>query len=570
MKFSEKLNHYIALVHCSSKELAQASHLSESIISRYRKGNRLPSLENLKKLGYGLSQLSLGKYTKEEIIQDFLQTLNKNEVDFQMVQENLNCLIHSLKIHAGEMAKYLNFDASYLSKIRKGERIPSNKTEFIHLVALFILKKDETNDLKKELSILMNCLPEEIGVEQLEKWLRTGHRNQENSIALFLKKLDEFDLENYIRVIHFDTLKVPTIPFYRPKEKKYYGLEEMKNGELDFFKATILSKSKEDIFMCSDMDMEDMALDNDFAKKWMFAVAASLKKGLHLNIIHQINRPFNEMMLGLESWIPIYMTGQITPYYLPSLQDSTYQHLNYTSGTVALVGESIRGYHKRGKYFLVTNRKDVEYYQEKSQLLLKKAKPLMNIYTQEQEKQYQIFLLQEETRQGKRLRMLNSLPIFTISQELILKILKRNGLDTTTIQKILEKVQQEKERNQKILIKNVICDQIELFSSQSFSKGRPFLALEFMFYSQKIYYTWEEYNEHLQSTLNFAKQEKNYRVEFLRGQTFKNISISSLEDSYVVLSKAENPVIHFVIQHPKLRDAILNFRPLVQDIKKQV
>ena len=74
----------------------------------------------------------------------------------------------------------------------------------------------------------------------------------------------------------------------------------------------------------------------------------------------------------------------------------------------------------------------------------------------------------------------------------------------------------------------------------------------------------------MQSTLNFAKQEKNYRVEFLRGQTFKNISISSLEDSYVVLSKAENPVIHFVIQHPKLRDAILNFRPLVQDIKKQV
>lgn len=570
MKFSEKLNHYIALVHCSSKELAQASRLSESIISRYRKGNRLPSLENLKKLGYGLSQLSLEKYTKEEIIQDFLETLNKNEVDFQMVQENLNCLIHSLKIHAGEMAKYLNFDASYLSKIRKGERIPSNKTEFIHLVALFILKKDETNDLKKELSILMNCLPEEIGVEQLEKWLRTDHRDQENSIALFLKKLDEFDLENYIRVIHFDTLKVPTIPFYRPKEKNYYGLEEMKNGELDFFKATVLSKSKEDIFMCSDMDMEDMALDNDFAKKWMFAVAASLKKGLHLNIIHQINRPFNEMMLGLESWIPIYMTGQITPYYLPSSQDSTYQHLNYTSGTVALVGESIRGYHKRGKYFLATNRKDVEYYQEKSQLLLKKAKPLMNIYTQEQEKQYQIFLLQEETRQGKRLRTLNSLPIFTIPQELILKILKRNGLDTTTIQKIVEKVQQEKERNQKILMKNVICDQIELFSSQSFSKGRPFLALEFMFYSKKIYYTWEEYNEHLQSTLNFAKQEKNYRVEFLQGQTFKNISISSLEDSYVVLSKAENPVIHFVIQHPKLRDAILNFRPLVQDIKKQV
>lgn len=40
------------------------------------------------------------------------------------------------------------------------------------------------------------------------------------------------------------------------------------------------------------------------------------KKGHHLNIIHNVDRPFNEMMLGLESWIPIYMTGQISPYYL--------------------------------------------------------------------------------------------------------------------------------------------------------------------------------------------------------------------------------------------------------------
>lgn len=40
----------------------------------------------------------------------------------------------------------------------------------------------------------------------------------------------------------------------------------MKNGELNFFKATVLSKSKEDIFMCSDMPMEDMAEDTEFGK----------------------------------------------------------------------------------------------------------------------------------------------------------------------------------------------------------------------------------------------------------------------------------------------------------------
>ena len=93
----------------------------------------------------------------------------------------------------------------------------------------------------------------------------------------------------------------------------------MKKGELNFFKATILSKNNEPVFLCSDMPMEDMAQDVEFGKKWMHAIAIMLKKGLHLNIIHNLDRPFNEMMLGLESWLPIYMTGQVFPYFLEGL-----------------------------------------------------------------------------------------------------------------------------------------------------------------------------------------------------------------------------------------------------------
>ena len=37
------------------------------------------------------------------------------------------------------------------------------------------------------------------------------------------------------------------------------------------------------------------------------------EKGLHLNQIHDLNRSFEDMMPGLESWIPMYMTGQGLP-----------------------------------------------------------------------------------------------------------------------------------------------------------------------------------------------------------------------------------------------------------------
>ena len=93
---------------------------------------------------------------------------------------------------------------------------------------------------------------------------------------------------------------------------------------IHIFKATVLSKSTEPAFLYSDMPMEDMAADLDFSKKYMLGLALLLKKGLHLNIIHSLNRPFQEMMLGLESHIPLYMTGQISPYYLQSAPNTVF------------------------------------------------------------------------------------------------------------------------------------------------------------------------------------------------------------------------------------------------------
>ena len=131
----------------------------------------------------------------------------------------------------------------------------------------------------------------------------------------FLEKLNDFNLDEYIRTIHFDKLKVPSVPFQLPTSKRYFGLKEMMDSELAFLKATVLSKSNEPVIMYSDMPMGEMAKDPEFPRKWMFGIAMMLKKGLHLNQIHNIDRSFEDMMLGLESWIPMYMTGQISPYY---------------------------------------------------------------------------------------------------------------------------------------------------------------------------------------------------------------------------------------------------------------
>ena len=576
MNFKEVLNEYLKELNCSSKKLSNESGLSESVISRYRSGERTPlkNSEQLNKLTKALFNIAKdndkNKYTFDKIESDFNSTLASDDFDYTTFSNNLNTLITSLNINTHEMSKYIVFDASHISRIRYGKAKPSNPIEFSNKICSYILNRYKNPDDINNLMMIIGCKKSDLSNEKiystLFNWLTSEIVPVKNQISDFLHHLDSFNLDDYIKVIKFDELKVPNIPFYKAKTKHYYGIEEMKQGELNFFKGTVLSKSKEDIFMCSDMPMEDMAKDIDFGKKWMFAIAMCLKKGHHLNIIHNLDRPFNEMMLGLESWIPIYMTGQISPYYLSNLKNNIYNHLNYVSAAAALSGECINGFHNKGMYYLTTNKNEIEYYKEKSDLLLKKAKPLMEIYRESNIKEYHLFLKKDENIECDRTRYISSLPLFTISDELLIKILKRNKLTKEEINKIIKYKNNEFKYMNSILKKNKVFDYIYVIKEDEFISDTPSLLLNNLFIDKTINYTYKEYIEHLKLTNEYAKNNKNYNILTEKDKTFKNITITILKNNHVIISKNSNPTIHFVIRHPKLVAAIESFNPLVKEL----
>ena len=570
MTFSEQLNKYIQDLGCSSQEIAKASGLSASVISRYRNGDRTPSLRStqLKQLAQGLSNISNSSIPQEDIYNTLATCLNDISIDYEQLSKNFNQLVSVLNISVADLSRSIGYDPSFLSKIRTGNRAPSKPKDFVEAVCDFVVTKFVSSDNKKTVATLINCSANDLKdkshyLSKLINWFSTNAVQDNQYVNDFLNNLDNFDLNEYIKAIKFDELKVPNIPFYKPVSKSYYGIEEMKKGELDFFKATVLSKATESIFMCSDMPMEDMAKDVDFGKKWMFAIAMTIKKGLHLNVIHNINRPFNEMMLGLESWIPIYMTGQVSPYYLKNVQNNIYCHLNYVSGSVALEGECINGYHNNGKYILTANKKDVSYYKTKSDDLLRKATPLMKVYRNDSQSDFNRFMDSSLALKGKRRRILSSLPLHTISDKLLDKILSHNNLSEEDCALIHATVNKQREAIQSVLKSNIIEDEFVEFSKEDFENSPVSLFLADIFYDKKVYYTYDEYLEHLKATKSYAKKNKNYKINTNNVHTFRNIQIFILEKNWIIISKSTSPSIHFVIHHPKLRDAIENFIPPV-------
>lgn len=578
MKFSEKLNDYIKQLSCTGKDICNLSGISAASFSRYRNGERVPELgtKPFEDLCCALAQISAQKgelqITADSVKKAFVSCDDFVSTDKELLRKNFNTLLSALNVNLTQLCQYTNYDASAVFRIRNGSRKPGDAERFASAVASFVTRTMQMPSEIAAVAELIGCDIDEIydmsvRYANIKSWLlkQPVQKAEDNSVSKFLSKLDDFDLNEYIKVIKFDELKVPSVPFQIPSSKTYFGIKEMMESELDFLKSTVLSKSSAPVIMYSDMPMKEMAKDPEFPKKWMFGMAMMLKKGLHLHQIHNLDRSFDEMMLGLESWIPMYMTGQISPYYFKNAPNDVFLHFLKVSGIAALSGEAVAGYHADGKYYLTKVKREVEYYRKRAEEMLKNAYPLMEIYRSERKNELNAFLLADTKTAGKRRSILSSLPLYTISDELLNRILTRNNINAELKEKITEYAKTQRKRIKIILENERIEDEIPDFVQENFTKSPPMLELSGIFCEEDIPYNEEEYTAHLKESMAFAEQNPNYTLKCSTAHAFNNLKIIIHEGQWVMVSKGKTPAIHFVIRHPKLRSAIECFIPPITE-----
>lgn len=576
MNFQECLNNYIIQIRCNGKELARNSKISETVISWYRKGERAPSADSeyLKKLSDGIiktvAEKGIRDFKADKVLQTLRESLEDNRDEPAFNSQKLDILLRELDINISRIAAFLHYDPSYLSKIRTGKRNPAHQQQFIEKICEYVASNYKDEQDRKKVTYLIQCNEDEITDsslyrKKLREWLSSSKPEDVDYVSAFLRKVDSFNLDDYIRVIHFDSFKVPKVPFQLPVSRHYYGLKEMREGELDFLKHTVLSKSMKPLYICSDMPVEDMAADKDFAKKYMFGLAMVLKKGLHIHIIHDVERPMKDMMLGLENWVPLYMTGQISPYYLKGVQNRVYSHLHYCSGQVAMTGDCISGHHDLAHYYLTSRKEEVSISQKNMEFLLKKAHPLMDIYREERKKELYAALIENAGKEGRRRRVLAVPDLGVLPKKLLEEILERNHVSADDKTTIIEYYRRDRECLETVLKHSIVEDEVSEICEEEYGKYPPVLPIAECFLEKDIHLTYEEYLACIKAGREYAKANENYQFNLTKIKGFHNIQITCFEGKWCMISKNRAPAIHFVIYHPKLRYALENMVLPIRD-----
>ena len=378
MKFSEELDRFMKELDITANDLSRQSELSPDVISRYLNDKRSPKADSeyFDKLVNALYEISRQKenvYSIDEIRDSLAKSLINNKTDYNYSDfvDNFNILQKKLNLSNANLGKALGYDSSYISRIKTGSRKPTDIDAFIDEIVNYIVGSYHSNEKIEAVARLLEVGSEDINTEEkyknkLKTWLKTKHSNYDELIQNFLIRLDDFKLSDFMNE-DFSKVKTHTTPIVLSKGKTYYGVKGRKASE------------------------------EDFKKRYVLAVSMLLKKGLRMNIVHNIDRPLEEMILGLENWLPMYMTGSISPYYFPTQPSNLFCTSHMTSGSVALSGECMKNNQEKAKFYVTTRKEELPYYKAKSRYMLKKAKPLMKIYTADENDKFEEFLRSEDS-----------------------------------------------------------------------------------------------------------------------------------------------------------------------------
>lgn len=398
MSFASVLDSYCSSLNCTNARIAKQCGISAPSLSRYRNGSRLPANNSriISDLARGIATLSkrdeADQVFKQSEIAISLEAARKGlHIVGMSFSERLDKLMTTFGIRNTELASIAKIDPSYLSRIRSGQRMPIDRESLAQPCAGIVAHWCVYNNDFGPLLLLIEDYAEPIGklkdysdieaalADDIMEWL-IGNEIAEADIAETKRLFDwmeSFDFgqstEDLLRFVEMEPADLT------PRAGFFYGLEAMRNTELEFMNIAASARASLVSLSSAAPTMYDDA-DDKYFKKHMAAISRIVQRGGRVNVIHSFERPLHEALVSLQYWMPLYMTGRVTPYSLRGMRSRLFTHVNYVCEYCAMSSEAVVGHPSEARYYMSLLPEDIAYYTRKFELILEKAEPLLEIY----------------------------------------------------------------------------------------------------------------------------------------------------------------------------------------------
>ena len=231
------------------------------------------------------------------------------------IHEKLDFLMKLTSTRNNALGRALNFDPSYISRIRSGKRGLPKDQPFIEPASQYFARRiREPYEQRAAADMLFGSSVWPANTDEaaraLAAWLSDSltEKSPGNGIP---HPYADFQTEKI-------SLSSSAMP---PQVSFYYGNRGKRDGILRFLESQYEEDTPVQLCLTSDEDMTWLYEDPSFARHWAALLIQIAQKGGQIVIIHTVSRNIGEMLEAIRRWSPIYASGMVSPWFCPRVRD---------------------------------------------------------------------------------------------------------------------------------------------------------------------------------------------------------------------------------------------------------
>lgn len=553
--FYDKLDKIMLQFHIKNKDLAAATGLSQSSISKLRRGIRLPSASSYiyENLFRGLSSL-LSSNQIMELEYKYMIAWDFESISSWIYEDSSSPLTKFSKCLCGLMDLYqiknytlaaaLNVDSSLISKYRTGKRMPSSDQDIVKKIAAYFagiaMEKNETEELLRLLGLGEKITINEEGLTKaILIWM-----TQDKLDTLLADRIFNVMEDFTSPLIHFRNISqlVESVDLPYQEVMRDNGNEGLRKQASLFLSLCAKSKERLHLKLFSNQSMDWMTEDLSFFHTWKTLMLAVLEGGHKISIIHNIQRSESESFSAIEGWVPLHLSGNIESYYYALGPSSSFTNTIFISvGHFGLYGNGVCGMEENTEFFFTKNQDTLHRLEAAFDGLIANSSPLLTSLTiRELNDSLEVAELDAERPASSIYIMQNKLPIWHLDGELLEEILCQNQIEKEEKALISSYIERTKKFYMNMLKRHNI---VEYFFIEQNSKTQKFsLDCVHLDPLKPLYYSKEQYQRHLKNISSTLREFKGYHISILDSPMHDKIKLLQLNSNSIYVIKHKYPI----------------------------
>ena len=475
--------------------------------------------------------------------------------------EKLDFLMKISDTTNSALSMNVNLDASHISRLRRGMRGALKDVNSIRLMAEYFSRKCSEDYQLRALADALNLrqcpIDDKLLTELIVQWLIYGKQDETKKGETFFAGFSKLSAEQNLLADHNHNQRSSFMDSLQEEPAIYYGLQGKRQAVISFLSEVVAQKKPRTLLLYSDEATDWMTADRQFAAEWARLMIQTLSNGNKIKIIHTVSRDLDEMLNAVRQWMPLYMSGLIEPYYYPKKRDGIFKKTLFIAPEVStVVSTSIGNMHEQAANLLFRDSKAIGTFEEEFNQYLNLCKPLMYVFTSKEEAAYLDVLLGFENGNSDSIMKSESLSLLTMPENVSFTITSRMGSRGSIL---LENQKFRTKFFEKNLKTNSFTEIIKVFDVELAVGGRIRPAYSIMMNGGSMYYTTDEYIQHLEHILYLLQTYENFHVRLTEEAGENPYMLYAREDIGTIVAKTSAPPVTLAVNESNLTAAFWDF-----------